>query len=63
MLELTSILVIVNICVSALSPIFQMFNRVKKSECLGGKIEMNSNSSPSPPRREDSVPPPVKHGK
>jgi hypothetical protein len=62
MVELTSILVIVNICVSALSPIFQMFNRVKKSECLGSKIEMTGNS-PSPPKREDSVPPPVKHGK
>jgi hypothetical protein len=59
-MDLTSILVIVNICVSAVSPIFQMFNRVKKSECLGAKLEMGT---PTKSQSNEDLPAPLKHGK
>lgn len=43
-MDIASILIIVNICISALGPVLHMFDRVKKSECLGSKIEFESQN-------------------
>jgi len=44
MLEITTILVIVNIAISALSPIIKMIGRIRHSECVGVKMDMDPPS-------------------
>jgi hypothetical protein len=41
-MELTSALVIVNIIVSALSPVLQMIGRIKHSKCAGAEIDVGT---------------------
>jgi hypothetical protein len=40
-MEITTILVIVNIVISALQPIIKMFGRTRHSECLGAKVDID----------------------
>jgi len=49
-MEIQSILIICNMVLTVIYPITKMFGRVKHSECLGAKMDMET-------------PPPVKHGK
>jgi len=48
-MEITSILVIVNIAVSALSPIIQMIGRIRHSKCLGAEMDVGT------PQKEHSI--------
>jgi hypothetical protein len=50
-MELTSALVIVNIIVSALSPVLQMIGRIKHSKCAGAEIDVGT------PEKEKSLDP------
>ncbi len=43
-MEITMILVIVNICISALHPIIKMLGRIRHSECLGAKMDIDPAS-------------------
>jgi len=44
-MDITTILVIINIGISALTPIIKMIGRIKHSECLGMKIDVDPDLS------------------
>jgi hypothetical protein len=51
-MEITTILVVVNIVVSALSPIISMIGRIRHSKCLGAEMDVGT---PEKERSEEQI--------
>jgi hypothetical protein len=44
-MEITIILIIVNIVISSVSPIIKMLGRIRHSECFGAKVDIDEDKN------------------